>query len=177
MLEWSVRKGITTYRHRLYVDLQSPEKVSWRSVRRFSHMYSIEFPLPNLCERKRLLWYVTGYLHHDNEIYSFIDSYIILQISFVKIVIIKKKHLILSWFNRNPCQYESTNYSLSSNTCHDPVRWGITWRWFNIRLRKFLDDMIADISKSYYIMDIYMFLDPSCIWRRIFSNDMSDRRL
>ena len=123
---------------------------------------------------------MTDYLHHDNEIYSFIDSYIILQISFVKKVIIKKKHLILSWFNRNPCQYESTNYSLSSNTCHDPVRWGITWRWFNIRLRKFLDDMIADISKSYYTMDIYIYIYVPWIhyihiWRRIFSNDMSNR--
>ena len=99
---------------------------------------------------------MTVYPHHDNEIYSFIDSYIILQISFMKNVIMKKKYFIPSWFNRNPCQYESGNYWLSSNTCHDPVRWAITWRWLNIRLRKFLDDMIADISKSYYLVGLYV---------------------
>ena len=117
--------------HRLHVNLQSPEKVSWRSVRRFSHKSSIE------------MWLVI--LHHHNE-NIFLHWFI------------HHTSNIICWFNRNPCQYESGNWSLSSKECHDPVRRGITRRWSNIRLGKFLDDMIADISNSYDTMDIYIYI-------------------
>ena len=190
MLEWSARKGIITYRQRLHVDLPSAERVSLRSVRRFSHMSSIEFPL-------KIEYQIST---RENVYY---DMFLIILVMILKYILFLiqtryfKYHFwrVSPWKNNNIVSCHDSiliHVSISQEIAHYH-RMNVTIQCdeeslgddFYSRLRKFVDDMNADISNLHDTTDIYVSWIQSLyiyiyiyiyiyLWRRIFSNVMSD---